>query len=166
MDVPQQSAAERAFRSHYRDVYRFLLRRTHDHGRAEELTQRVFVDAAASLDDRPDDPPLLAWLYHVAQRRFIDDVRRRRTAEAAELLLPQSEEAPVQYGSDVTKAIRDAIAFLPEEQRVVVVARLLEDRSFAEIAKRANVSEAAAKMRFARGLAVVRDRLADEGFDP
>ena len=41
--------ADRAFRRHYDQVYRYVRRRTHDHHRAEELTQQVFADAAASL---------------------------------------------------------------------------------------------------------------------
>ena len=165
MDVPE-STAERAFRDHYDDVYRYLFRRTHDRDRAEDLTQRVFVDAAAALHDRPGDPPLLAWLYRVAQRRFIDDVRRRASAESALRNLPRIEEAPPQYGSQIAAALREAIGVLPREQREVVVARLFQDRPFAEIAKRSKASEAAVKMRFARGIASVRDSLSASGWTP
>ena len=66
-------SAEAAFRRHYGDVYRYLRRRTGDHHEAEELTQRVFADAAASLDGA--ETPL-AWLYTVARRRFADQARR------------------------------------------------------------------------------------------
>jgi len=40
------NAAETAFRRHYDQVYRYLRWRTHDHHRAEELTQQVFADEA------------------------------------------------------------------------------------------------------------------------
>ncbi len=43
------NVAERAFRRHYGQVYRYVRRRTGDHHRAEELTQQVFADAAAAL---------------------------------------------------------------------------------------------------------------------
>ena len=42
--------AERELKHHYGHIYRFVRRRTHDHDRAEELTQQVFADAATSLD--------------------------------------------------------------------------------------------------------------------
>jgi DNA-directed RNA polymerase specialized sigma24 family protein len=58
------------------------------------------------------------------------------------------------------------VAELPESQRQVVVAKLWEGRSLAEIAGRLGTSEAACKMRLARGLAQLRDRLKEEGVEP
>jgi DNA-directed RNA polymerase specialized sigma24 family protein len=58
------------------------------------------------------------------------------------------------------------VAELPDSQRRVVVAKLWEGRSLAEIAQRLGTSEAACKMRFARGLARLRDRLKEEGIEP
>lgn len=159
-----EPVAARAFREHYLDVYRFLLRRTHDRDRAEELTSSVFADAAASLHDRAGDPPLLAWLYRVAERRFVDDVRRRQTAQAAERRLPLLSEAAPEYGTEVAAAVRRAVEALPREQRRVVVARLFEGRTFAAIASRQGSTEAAMKMRFGRGIEAVRESLRREGF--
>ncbi len=64
------------------------------------------------------------------------------------------------YGHGVAAALRDAIAALPESQRRVVVMKLLEGRSFAEIAARLGASEAACKMRLSRALERLRDELA------
>ena len=44
--------------------------------------------------------------------------------------------------------------------------KLLRGMSFAEIAKRVGATEAACKMRFARGLESVRDELEREGIEP
>jgi RNA polymerase sigma factor (sigma-70 family) len=66
-----------AFRRHYATVYRYIRRRTGDDDRAEDLTQEVFAAAAAALPTEGDGrPPILAWLYTVAQRRFADAARR------------------------------------------------------------------------------------------
>jgi DNA-directed RNA polymerase specialized sigma24 family protein len=73
--------AQRAFRRHYGQVYRYVRRRTRDDDRAEELTQQVFADAAASL--RETGSPVLAWLYTVTKRRFADEARRAAQASAA-----------------------------------------------------------------------------------
>jgi DNA-directed RNA polymerase specialized sigma24 family protein len=56
---------------------------------------------------------------------------------------------------------RAAIAALPETQRTVVVMKLLRGLSFAEIAGHVGTSEGACKMRFARGLEALRERLGD-----
>jgi RNA polymerase sigma-70 factor (ECF subfamily) len=151
--------ADRAFRRHYDQVYRYVRRRTHDHHRAEELTQQVFADAAASL--RETGGPPLAWLYTVAKRRFADEARKRGAQVA---LAPAA--APVEYGPEVASSLRQALAALPEGQRQVVVLKLLRGVRFAEIAEQLGLSEAAAKMRFVRALEALRAELEREGVTP
>jgi RNA polymerase sigma-70 factor (ECF subfamily) len=152
-------SAEAAFRRHYGDVYRYLRRRTRDHHEAEELAQRVFADAAASLGGA-DSP--LAWLYAVARRRFADEARRGgRTVELGDL--PAVEPT---HGPATARAIRRALAKVPDAERAVIVAKLLEGRPFAEIARRTGATEAACKMRFVRGLRTLRTLLEQEGVEP
>jgi RNA polymerase sigma factor (sigma-70 family) len=155
--------AERAFRRHYGQVYRYVRRRTGDHHRAEELTQQVFADAAASLRESPS--PTLAWLYTVAKRRFADEARRMRRGSAVAIAVDSSAEAR-SYGSDVADALRGALASLPEKQRQVAVLKLLRGARFAEIGSLLGVSEEAAKMRFVRALEALRADLEQEGMEP
>jgi len=150
-----------AYREHGGRVYRFLLRRTGDHHQAEELAQRVFADAAASLAKaRPDS--VLGWLYAVAEGRFVDELRRRRLAAdlPADPPRPASE---LDYGPAAARAIKRSIDRLNAASREVVVMKLLEGRPFAEIARAVSTSEAAAKMRYSRALRELRAFLEAEG---
>ena len=153
------NAAETAFRRHYDQVYRYLRWRTHDHHRAEELTQQVFADAAASL--RETGGPPLAWLYTVAKRRFADEARKRG-ALIAPVPTPDAQE----YGPAVASTLRAALERLPEGQRQVVVLKLLRGARFAEIGESLGLTEAAAKMRFVRALEALRTELEGEGVTP
>lgn len=168
MGSQPQNISEAAFRSYQGHVYRFLLRKTGDHHDAEELTQRVFADAAAALRSegaRPDS--LLAWLYAVAERRFVDEVRRRTVARAGiRQLRPVTEAPDLAYGRDIAKALREAVSQLPADQQRVVVMKLLEGRSFSEIALLVGASEAACKMRMSRAIKTVREALILEGVGP
>lgn len=155
--------ADRAFRRHYGQVYRYLRRRTGDHYRAEELTQQVFADAVVSL--RKSESPSLAWLYTVAQRRFVDEVRRGAVSSRAGALTPVMSE-PAEYGPAVAHALREAIARLPEGQRQVLVLKLLRGLRFAEIGAKLELTPEAAKMRFVRALEALRDELEQEGVGP
>ena len=162
--------AEWAFRHHKATIYRYLLRRTGSPDEAEELTQRVFVDAAAALS-RADPPPrsLLAWLYAVAERRLVDEVRRRVRAEDALASLAVAGREPradTDYGPAAARALRKAIERLAPEQRKVVVMKVLEGRRFSEIAGLLEVTEAACKMRFSRAIQQIRAELEREGFEP
>ncbi len=151
---------EHAFRRHYAEVYRFVRRRTRSDADAEDLTQQVFADAAASL--RCDGRPPIAWLYAVARRRFADAARRdsrRRT-------VPLGREEGVEYGPSVAASLRAAFGRLPAGQREVVVLKLLRGASFAEIASTVGTTEEAARMRFSRALRSVRADLEKEGIEP
>ncbi|MBD0348999.1 MAG: sigma-70 family RNA polymerase sigma factor [Thermoleophilia bacterium] len=165
-----EDPAGRAFRRHYAQVFRYLRRRTESDEEAEDLAQAVFADAAEQLAHlRPGPPPVLAWLYTVAQRRLADRGRRavRRPETIAPLEALRTEAVDEQtYGRAVADALRQAIAGLPPGQRQVVVMKLLEGRPFAEIARRVGASEAACKMRFARGLEALRTDLERRGVEP
>jgi RNA polymerase sigma factor (sigma-70 family) len=154
--------AERAFRDHYAGVVAFLRRRTANSEEAEELAQAVFAQAAERLT-RDGRAPLPAWLYTVARRRLIDEARRRSRRAAVPLdVLPLAARERT-YGGEVATTLRRALQRLPEPQRRIVVGRLIEGRSFAELAESAGATEAACKMRFVRGLASVREIFEEEG---
>src|SRR5262245_36829854 len=163
-----EGVVENAFRLHRTEIYRYLRRRTKSSDQAEELTQQVFADAALTLS-RMDAGPgsVLGLLYTIARRRFADEARRNGQYGKRVPLEDVDEEAPApEYGSDLAEAIREAIAQLPDEQRRVVCLKLIEGCSFAEIASLVGVSEAAAKMRFQRGLAAMRRDLERQGIQP
>jgi RNA polymerase sigma factor (sigma-70 family) len=159
---------EEAFRRHHAEVESYLLRRLGNRDEAEELTQAVFVEAVERLP-RLESPPdsMLAWLYTVAHRRFVDEIRRRtRRRRRAHLLHREETVEDSPYGEQLARALGSALAAVPEPQRQIVIARLFDDRPFAGIAQELGITEAAAKMRFTRALAMIRDRLAGEGFAP
>jgi RNA polymerase sigma factor (sigma-70 family) len=152
---------EHAFRRHYAEVYRFVRRRTRSDADAEDLTQQVFADAAASL--RCDGRPPIAWLYAVARRRFADAARRDNRRRAVHA---NRDETDAEYGPSVADSLRAAFGRLPAGQREVVVLKLLRGASFAEIGSALGTSEEAARMRFSRALRSVRADLEKEGVEP
>ena len=160
------SRVEEAFRRHYGHVFRFIRRRVSSDDEAEELAQLVFADAVRSLERfKPGATPVLALLYTVAQRRLADRARamarRESLAELSEGRLQLVGDS--EYGAEVASELRKALEQLPEQQRQVVVMKLLQGLSFSEIAEAVGATEAACKMRFARGLESVRDELRKAG---
>jgi RNA polymerase sigma-70 factor (ECF subfamily) len=156
---------EEGYRVHRDTVFRFLLRRTRHAERAEDLTQQVFLEAAR---DRPrvgaGEPPLLAWLYTVARRRFLDESDRPSAASLPERDLVATDDA-LHYGREVANGIRIAMQRISPEHRDVLSRRLLEGVPFAEIAERQGMTEGAVKMRFRRGLAELQRELGRLGVE-
>jgi RNA polymerase sigma-70 factor, ECF subfamily len=153
----------RAFIRYRPVVFRYLLRKTGNSANAEDLTQDVFADALAALPRRTHHgKPLLAWLYAVARRRAADAARQeRRRAQLAVRLATVAP--PADQRTATARLLVDGIGSLPVLQRRVVVMRLFEGRSFAEIGELLEADEVACRMRFSRGLRALRAALRRAG---
>lgn len=134
---------------------------------AEDVTQEVFASAAAALGQAAAGaPPTAAWLYTVARRRIADHARKQRLRTVPIELARDPAAHEDEYGSDVASAFDAALASMMESQRRVVVLRLLEGRSFAEIGRALGVREDACRVRFMRGLEHLRSVFEKEGLTP
>lgn len=156
------------WRRQYGSVYRFVRRRASSREDAEDLTQEVFEAAVSALSQARLDAeaPPLAWLYTVARRRLID--RFRAPVRVGVDLDPEdvgglNERA---YGPSIVNALLEGLRSLDEAQRRVVVMKVLEGRSFAEIAVEVGATEQACRMRLSRGLANLRRQLETKGVTP
>lgn len=128
----------------------------------------MFAEAAQALrSEAPRPTSLLAWLYTVAERRFVDEVRHRVVARRGLALLRPPDEGPdLVYSAEIIEAVKAAIARLPADQQRIVVMKILEGRRFAEIADVFGISEAACKMRLSRAVAQIKSDLRDRGVEP
>ena len=163
-----EGLADLAFRRHHAQIVRYLSRRTGDLDRAEDLAQDVFLDATVALSADGFVPgSLLAWLHTIAKRRFADDARRRRLRLADPAWDGSLDELSASDGDgDDRVAVIESIMLLDPGERGVIVMRLIRGCSFREIACSLEVTEAAAKMRFQRALAVLRRNLEQQGVAP
>jgi RNA polymerase sigma factor (sigma-70 family) len=154
-------------RSNYSDVFRFVRSRVRSSADAEDVAQDAFLSAAEALArSAATAPPTLGWLYTVARRRLIDEARRRRIETVPLELVRDAESSGDEYGGRVASVLSSALARLAETQRSVVVLRLLEGLSFAEIGAQLGASEAACRVRFMRGLEQLRIEFEREGLTP
>jgi len=151
----------------YREILRFMRRRVPSAADAEDVTQDVFANAADALARSSDDAaPTLGWLYTVAKRRLADRARRRpvETVPLEATAEPAAPDNP--YGGLVARTFEAALRTMPEGQRAVVVPRLLEGRSFAEIATHLRLRDDTCRVRFMRGLEHLRSEFEKEGLTP
>ena len=58
--------------------------------------------------------------------------------------------------------LREALASLPSEQRSVLLARVVDERDYAEIASEVECSQAVVRQRVSRGLASLRAQFSEE----
>src|SRR6201991_262629 len=74
-------AFERLYHRYALRISAYIFGMVHDHGRAEDLTQEVFVSALRRM--RQTDRPIAfkPWIYEIAKNACIDQFRRSRRAE-------------------------------------------------------------------------------------
>jgi RNA polymerase sigma-70 factor (ECF subfamily) len=162
-----EGLVELAFRRHHAQIHGYLTRKTGDPDRADDLAQEVFLDATVALSGGgfvPDSLP--AWLHTIAKCRFADDARRRGFSLVEPAWDGSLDELPAADGDGDGTIVSEALMLLKPGERGVIVMRLLHGCPFREIACALGISEAAAKMRFQRALAVLRRSLEQQGVAP
>ncbi len=138
----------------YSSAYR-LTRNTHD---AEDLVQETFLRAFRSFRSFEPGTNLRAWLYTILHRVRTDALRKSgRAPRSVELLEDACAVAPAQEAlargqEDVARALAD----LPENFRVAVILRDVEDLSYEEIAQVLSVPIGTVMSRIHRGRALLR----------
>lgn len=154
------------YRCHLRAVLGFFLRRTGDPELTADLTAEVFAAALLGAERyRPGEPPALAWLYGIAAHKLADSRRRGRVEDAARrrlalepLAIDDAELARVEEIAD-PGAAEAAVLTLPEAQRDAVLARIVDERPYAEIAVEMQCSELLVRQRVSRGLRALRAQI-------
>src|SRR5262245_29845827 len=142
------------------------------HGRAEDITQEVFMSALRRMRETERPIAFKPWVYEIAKNACIDQFRRSKRAEEVSL---QAEDglAPADYGRLVggDPAPHDAVAAKQELDNLcgafgglsnthheILVMRELEGLSYREIGDRMGLSRPAVESTLFRA----RRRLTEE----
>jgi RNA polymerase sigma-70 factor (ECF subfamily) len=115
-----------------------------DRDRAEELTQETFVRAYRRLSTIREGGRLSTWLFGIARNVVREAIKAKyrnlRKLTSVELLssqLPDSGARPDEQviTGELHRMIQAALLKLPEDQRLVVVLKLIIDMPYEDISK-------------------------------
>jgi RNA polymerase sigma factor (sigma-70 family) len=143
----------------------FFRRSFPDPSVADDLLQITFQRVHAARASFKPDLAVRPWLFTIAARVRIDELRRRyrlsRFASDEDIdRLPNVESAmPDPDAEQRSRAVRDAIAALPSSQRVVIHLHRFEGLTFAEIARALGMKEGAVRVRAFRAYETLREKL-------
>lgn len=123
-------------------VFGVALRMLGNRAEAEEVAQETFLRAHRALPEFRGEARLHTWLYAIASRlclnRLASPDRRLVRGDDEALAAAAAGEpsaAAMLERAELDAAVRDAIAALPEDRRIVVVLRDLEGLSYEDIAE-------------------------------
>jgi RNA polymerase sigma factor (sigma-70 family) len=152
------------YRRHGEAVFRYLLFRTSSAEQAAELSAEVFTAALESSGRfKRMDIPARAWLFGIANHKLADSRRRGRIESAARLRMGVDrlglDDAALERAEELAGltpgagAAESLVADLPAGERDAVLARVVEERSYGDVADRLGITQPAARQRVRRGLA-------------
>ncbi|MFQ6171000.1 RNA polymerase sigma factor SigM [Oryzobacter sp. R7] len=163
------------FRRHRDRMYAVALRTTSNRELAADAVQEAFISAFRRADAYRGEAAVTTWLHRIVVNACLDRIRRervtvRRAGDVAELDLPDRHDhhASVEARLDV----REALARLPEGQRMALVLVDMHGLSVAEAAAVLGVAEGTVKSRCFRGrealsaLLGARDAPVSDGAEP
>src|ERR1700759_3064629 len=117
------------------NVFGYVVSIVRDEHDAEDITSEVFSRLPRALSHyRSGATPFAAWLLRVARNAALDHLRAQRSVPLAEI--HASGEAAEELASERLDGLRSALALLPEDQRQVMLLRLIYGLSPTEVAER------------------------------
>jgi RNA polymerase sigma factor (sigma-70 family) len=157
------------YRRYERPMLAYFLRRTRDPELAADLAAEVF--AAALISSRrfkAGAAPASAWLFAIAEHKLAHSRRRGRVEDRARRRLQMEPLALEDDDLERIERLGDEdgasglLDELPAEQREAVRARILDERSYDQIAEQLKCSQSVVRKRVSRGLARLREQLGDQ----
>jgi RNA polymerase sigma-70 factor (ECF subfamily) len=136
-------ALERLLDLHQKRVFRMALVILRDPGRAEEVTQDVFLKLWRVLPDYDGRAALSTWLYTIARNTCLSAARAESYRKTA--LLETSAEPAAPNTAPAKVGLQPYLDRLPEVQRQVITLFYLEEKSVKAVAELLDLPEGTVK---------------------
>jgi RNA polymerase sigma factor (sigma-70 family) len=122
---------------------------------ADDAWSETFLAALRAYPELDPDTDMAAWLVRVAHRKAIDQHRARARRPVPTDTLPDRPAA----APETHPELWDALAELPEKQRLTVAYHHLAGLPYRQIGELIGTSEAAARRSAADGVKALRGRI-------
>lgn len=147
-----------------------------DHAHAEDAVQNAFTNVFRGLNDFEGRSALKTWIHRIVVNESLMILRKikRKNESPIDPLLPQFDSGGCRVDQALTTVVtpetllgsarlsaevRQKISELPQNYRIVLTLRDIEELSTAEVSDALGVSEANVKVRLHRARAALKKRL-------
>jgi RNA polymerase sigma-70 factor, ECF subfamily len=167
-----EAAIRAIIQRHNRRIYRLARTILRDDHEAEDVLQETYLKAFTRLQDFRGEASLGTWLCRIAMNEALGRLRRRRPTveltgmehqeDGAEIIrFPAAELDPERLTAqrEIRGLLEDAIDGLPEEFRVVLIARAVEEMSIEDTAALLGLNPETVKTRLHRARQRLRETL-------
>jgi RNA polymerase sigma factor (sigma-70 family) len=155
-------AFEALYRMHLRRVYGICMRILADRSRAEEATQKIFIQAWIKLRSFRGEGRFASWLYRLSVNMIFDELRLIQTkrkaeseGEAMETVMASGPESIRNLRLDINSAIDS----LPRQARIIFMMHDVAGFTHEEIAEAMRLAAGTRKTQLSRARGILREAL-------
>jgi RNA polymerase sigma-70 factor (ECF subfamily) len=157
---------EALFARHHGEIYAYLVRMLREPELAADLAQDAFIKAYRNYDTLEKPENARAWLYQIAHRVALDEIRRRKIIRFFPWTGESRGAAPsaerLVMDAHLSGDMQRALARIPERQRAALLLAELHDLTGLELAAALGVSHVAARALLTRARESLRQALVAE----
>ena len=159
----EREAFDALIRRWAQPLRRHVARVAGDAHAAEELVQDIWLRVVQGIGRLQDPFKFRAWLFGIAHRRLMDELRGRYATPATEVELDAlAADLPDADRELVARELERGLARLPASERYVLSLFYLEELSLADVAQVLAVPVGTVKSRLFRARQLLRHQLTGE----
>ncbi len=150
------------------DIYQYVFYRLGNEGKAEDLTEQVFLKAWEAIEGyEQGEYPFSSWLYRIAHNAVIDHYRTQKEEEPLEAIsfrLADEAVGPEErliHEAEVT-SLCEALTQLSEEKQQLLVLRFVQGLPHAQVAEILGKSEGACRVMQHRALETLNEMMTED----
>jgi RNA polymerase sigma-70 factor (ECF subfamily) len=172
-------------RRYERELYRYLVRYLGNAAMAEDVFQNTFLQVYQKNELYEDGRPVRPWLYAIATRQAIDEMRKQGRRKAVSLdrqtpgnggesdvgslvdLLVSDSPGPLTrlQGDERAAWVRESISRLPDALRETLVMAYFQDLKYREIAEAQGIPVGTVKSRLHAAIAKLQEMARGTGHE-
>lgn len=160
-------AFETLLKTYTEPVYWQIRRMVLNHDDANDIVQNVFIKAWTNLHNFRGDAKISTWLFKIAVNESINHLNKEKhrsqntiaDSEEESFIIKNLEAEEYFDGDALQKELQDAIAKLPEKQRLVFNMRYYQDMKYEEMSEILGTSVGALKASYHHAVKKLTEQL-------
>lgn len=165
-EVTRERAFAKLVEAYSEPLYWKIRRIVLSHDNADDVLQNTFIKAWLNIGSFEGKAKLATWLYRIALNEAIDFLRKEKKVETVDVgednenAIANQLMADEHFDGDAAQAmLQQAIASLPEVQRVVFNLRYYDEMKYSEMSKLLGTSEGALKASYHIAVKKITEKL-------
>lgn len=151
-------------------LYGTILRMTRNPHDAQDLVQEAFIKVYQQLEKYNGTGSFSSWLYRVAINHCMDEFRKKRyqmkqSEINEETVVDPNHPEVIFLKKEKNRQLERLIATLPEDERLIILLRYMNELSYDEISELADIPLSTVRNKLHRAKKKMRKTVKREGGD-